>query len=157
MTLLPGPDPAESLLQELHSLADQSGQVPLHGRALAQWMHRAFPFECPAPHSQKVTNPKTPDEWMGESGLEVAELEEMMAEITGVLARYTTMGKKADKDVYASDDTVSDPDSDVVRIHPPPKQTQPQQHLLSTLFHFAAMCSMMGIVAVGAKSGLLAT
>merc|ERR1719446_1715196 len=132
MTLLPGPDPSESLLQEIPGLVDKdSGLVQLHGRALAQWMHRAFPFECPAPHSQKVTNPKTPDEWMGESGLEVVELEEMMAEITGVLARYTTMGKKADDSVFASDVLVSDPDSDVVRIHPPLKQqTQPQRHLL---------------------------
>jgi len=35
----------------------------------------------------------TPDEWMGESGLEVAALEEMMAEIAHVSSQYTTMGK----------------------------------------------------------------
>ena len=28
------------------------GKVPLHGRLFAQWLHHAFPRECPYPHVQ---------------------------------------------------------------------------------------------------------
>merc|ERR1719454_1368059 len=36
------------------------GRVPLHGRLFAQWMHHAFPNECPHPHLSGTTAPKTP-------------------------------------------------------------------------------------------------
>merc|ERR1719163_1547558 len=35
------------------------GRVPLHGRLFAQWMHHAFPNECPHPHVSGTTAPKT--------------------------------------------------------------------------------------------------
>jgi len=46
------------------------GKVPLHGRLFAQWMHHAFPRECPFPHETGTVNPQTPDEWMKETGQE---------------------------------------------------------------------------------------
>jgi len=54
---------------ELHSRLGEiaehhEGLVPLHGRLFAQWMHHAFPRECPFPHKSGTTNPMTPDEWM---------------------------------------------------------------------------------------------
>jgi len=36
------------LLQEVADL--HGGEVPLHGRLFAQWMHFAYPRECPFPH-----------------------------------------------------------------------------------------------------------
>merc|ERR1719350_580945 len=33
------------------------GHVPLHGRLFAQWMHHAYPRECPFPHAAGTTNP----------------------------------------------------------------------------------------------------
>jgi len=164
---LPGPGISASLVQELHGLADQSlGMIPLHGRALAGWMHRAFPLECPAPASQKVTNPKTPDEWMGESGSQVAELEEMMGEIADVLAKYATMGKKAPQELYVED--VSDARGDILSIHPTFVPDQIHSHwdfhhviadILGMAFRLTAMCSMIGLVAIGTQhySSLLAT
>jgi hypothetical protein len=116
---LPSANIEESLLQEIPGLATSSGLVPLHSRKLASWMHRAFPLACPAPHDQIITNPKTPDEWMGASGKEVAKLEEMMEEISQVLKKYTTMGKPSRNYTYVSDDT--DPDTkneDIIRISP---------------------------------------
>merc|ERR1719361_387172 len=39
------------LKAKLHSVAaHHAGTVPLHGRLFAQWMHFAFPLECPYPH-----------------------------------------------------------------------------------------------------------
>jgi len=161
MAALPGPGLSEALVQEIPSLIDQdSGLVSLHGRALAGWMHRAFPLECPAPNSHKVTNPKTPDEWIGESGLQVQELEEMMSETAQVLKRYTTMGKSGEE-IPRNDDPLPDPSIDVVRIHPTPLEQEQPRHLLVSIFRLAAMSSMMGLVVIAGKShlrsGLLAT
>merc|ERR1719313_471701 len=39
------------LLSKLKDIADKSnGKVPVHGRLFAQWIHYAFPNECPFPH-----------------------------------------------------------------------------------------------------------
>jgi len=58
-----------SLLSRLGEIADHhDGKVLLHGRLFAQWMHHAFPLECPYPHASGTTTPLTPDEWMDESG-----------------------------------------------------------------------------------------
>jgi len=156
MAALPGPGLAEPLLQELHALVDNSGLIPLHGRALADWMHRAFPLACPAPHNQKINNPKTPDEWMGESGLEVQELEEMISEIAQVLARYTTMGKEAGPEVLIAEDPASDANQDVARIRASPLQKSEERSLVATIFRVSAMLSMMVVVAVAGNSALQA-
>ncbi|CAE7257557.1 unnamed protein product [Symbiodinium natans] len=61
-----GPEKLEAkLLERLRSIGSQ---VPLHGRLFAQWMHHAFPRECPYPHAAGTTNPQTPDEWMKAMG-----------------------------------------------------------------------------------------
>jgi hypothetical protein len=58
-----------ALTSRLHDIAKlHDGHVPLHGRLFAQWMHHAFPRECPFPHMSGSINPQTPDEWMQETG-----------------------------------------------------------------------------------------
>lgn len=70
----------KELVSRLTEVAKQhGGEVPMHGRLFAQWMHHAYPLECPYPHELGVANPQTPDEWMKETGhkSEVASTEEM--------------------------------------------------------------------------------
>jgi len=44
------------LLRRLDEVASHhDGQVPLHGRLFAQWMHYAYPRECPYPHAHGET------------------------------------------------------------------------------------------------------
>lgn len=58
-----------SLLTRLGEIADHhDGLVPLHGRLFAQWMHHAYPLECPYPHAAGTVSPLTPDEWMSQYG-----------------------------------------------------------------------------------------
>jgi hypothetical protein len=38
------------------------GQVSLHGRLFAQWLHYAFPYECPFPHAAGSLQPQTQGE-----------------------------------------------------------------------------------------------
>jgi hypothetical protein len=40
--------------------AHHGGQVPIHGRLFAQWLHYAFPRDCPYPHVAGTVNPETP-------------------------------------------------------------------------------------------------
>jgi len=71
------------LLDRLGEIAaTHGGTVPLHGRLFAQWMHHAFPRECPYPHLSATTNPQTPDEWLESTGEETTATEaEMKAHV----------------------------------------------------------------------------
>ena len=62
---------SSTLLEKLdEAAATHGGTVQLHGRLFGQWMHHAFPRECPFPHVAGSTNPQTPDEWMAVQGQE---------------------------------------------------------------------------------------
>jgi len=62
---------SSSLLSRLQQVAAANGgKVPLHGRLFAQWMHHAYPRECPFPHEAGTINPQTPYEWMRATGHE---------------------------------------------------------------------------------------
>jgi len=73
---------SSTLLTRLDDIAKlHRGKVPLHGRLFAQWMHHAYPRECPFPHVSGTHNPMTPDDWMAQHGLDNVEasMEEMQA------------------------------------------------------------------------------
>jgi len=56
------------LTQRLQEVADHhGGLVPLHGRLFGQWMHYAFPRECPFPHVLGATQPQTAEAWVRET------------------------------------------------------------------------------------------
>eukprot|EP00927_Polykrikos_kofoidii_P072573 TRINITY_DN68675_c0_g1_i1.p1 TRINITY_DN68675_c0_g1~~TRINITY_DN68675_c0_g1_i1.p1 ORF type:complete len:588 (+),score=107.74 TRINITY_DN68675_c0_g1_i1:73-1836(+) len=58
-----------TLRDRLSAVASQTGgQVLLHGRLFAQWMHHAFPRECPFPHVVGTLSPRTADEWLRDTG-----------------------------------------------------------------------------------------
>jgi hypothetical protein len=48
------------------------GRIPLHGRLFAQWLHFAFPRECPYPHIVGATRPQTADSWVREHRIDFA-------------------------------------------------------------------------------------
>jgi hypothetical protein len=74
---------SESLLNRLDEVAQHhGGQIPLHGRLFAQWMHHAYPLDCAYPHEQGTTNPQTPQEWSRQTGQQSdASQEEMHAQV----------------------------------------------------------------------------
>merc|ERR1719188_2765242 len=58
------------LVQRLMEIAARyDGRVPLHGRLFAQWMHHAYPRECPYPHISGTTQPQTVKEYKAQSKL----------------------------------------------------------------------------------------
>merc|ERR1719272_1916670 len=53
-----------ALTKQLEEIASaHGGQVPIHGRLFAQWLHYAFPRECPFPHKAGAVSVRTPAEF----------------------------------------------------------------------------------------------
>jgi len=53
-----------TLTKQLEEIAaTHSGKVPIHGRLFAQWLHYAFPRECPFPHKTGATVAASPMEY----------------------------------------------------------------------------------------------
>jgi len=66
----------EALTEKLHAIAAQhGGEVPLHGRLFAQWLHFAFPHECPYPSVLESATALTASQWLS-GGESVASAEE---------------------------------------------------------------------------------
>lgn len=58
-----------SLVERLEGIAEHhGGTVPLHGRLFAQWMHHAYPRECPYPHLSGTTQQMTSSKYARETG-----------------------------------------------------------------------------------------
>jgi len=68
-TLPSHPNISQNLISKLKDVATvHGGSIPLHGRLFAQWLHFAFPRDCPYPHAPGTTSPKTQEEWREEIG-----------------------------------------------------------------------------------------
>jgi len=68
---------SRALLSRLDDIARlHGGSVPLHGRLFAQWMHHAYPRECPFPHVIGAINRISPVEWMDAMDVDSAEATE---------------------------------------------------------------------------------
>jgi len=67
------------LQQHLMDIAAQhDGRVPLHGRLFAQWLHHAYPLECPFPHLSGSLHPVVMEKWEEETGQESGSNETYM-------------------------------------------------------------------------------
>merc|ERR1740129_2739471 len=55
------------------------GKVPLYGRLFAQWLHHAYPRECPFPHLSGSTAPKRQEDFTHGKKSSKASLEVMRA------------------------------------------------------------------------------
>lgn len=63
---------SEAMLQRLGEVAAKhNGGVLLHGRLFAQWLHHAYPRECPFPHIQGATSFMAPVDYQIASGVNV--------------------------------------------------------------------------------------
>jgi len=95
---------SETLVQRLDKLAEANGgEVPIHGRVFAQWMHHAFPRECPYPHQTGTVSPQTPDEWMKETGQNHKASEEEMQSHVDACAASEQVHSDVDNELPWSD------------------------------------------------------
>jgi len=65
-SLFESPKPLSTALDsQLRRIAEtHRGKIPLHGRLFSQWMHYAFPQECPFPHPAGKAAARTPAEFV---------------------------------------------------------------------------------------------
>mmetsp|Transcript_128318 Transcript_128318/g.371461 ORF Transcript_128318/g.371461 Transcript_128318/m.371461 type:complete len:559 (+) Transcript_128318:3-1679(+) len=72
-----------SLTERVKAIAaSHGGRVPLHGRLFAQWLHHAFPRECPYPHLAGTTAPVRGPVWQEQTGIQfMANTSEMQGHI----------------------------------------------------------------------------
>jgi len=84
---------SSALLSRLDEIAQtHGGQVPLHGRLFAQWLHHAFPRECPFPHIAGTVDPMYPEEWLERMGEDLLDVTQEVME-----AHAMRVGKAAGK------------------------------------------------------------
>jgi hypothetical protein len=71
-------DLPQAMKERLHAIADQNeGEVPVHGRLFAQWLHYAFPNECPFPQITESAAVLTPAQWLDNTADALAEEKQM--------------------------------------------------------------------------------
>jgi len=136
-----------ALLGRLGEIAAQhGGTVPLHGRLFAQWMHHAFPRECPFPHLSGTTNPQTPDEWLEATGEETTATHEEMQ--VHVAKASETQDSKASSAVATEEDDMHSlpwsPEEELLIVRQAPEQLSVQKTSCSSLRNlmmFAAVAS----------------
>jgi hypothetical protein len=69
---------SSALLGRLEEIAElHGGEVPVHGRLFSQWMHHAYPRECPFPQVSGTTRPIDPLDWIESGKSDVASMEEV--------------------------------------------------------------------------------
>jgi len=69
---------SSALLGRLDEIAKlHGGEVPVYGRLFSQWMHHAYPRECPFPQVSGTTSPLAPEQWMAQGQSDVASMEEV--------------------------------------------------------------------------------
>jgi len=55
---------SDTLASKLYGIAERNqGEVPIYGRLFSQWMHFAFPSECPYPQIVKNSSQLAPNAW----------------------------------------------------------------------------------------------
>merc|ERR1719225_1718693 len=75
------------LVSKLHGISEHnSGEVPLHGRLFAHWLHLAFPLDCSFPHIAEGTELRAHD-WLG--GKAIASAGERDSHVSSILGNET--------------------------------------------------------------------
>jgi len=142
------------LLRRLDEIANlHGGRVPLHGRLFSQWMHHAYPRECPFPHAMGSTNPMTPDEWMASQGEDsvTASREEMRSHVAaGNATAYMAAEEKKEALPWTTIEELV--------IAPQPRGGQSAWSLLRQVVLLASFaCVMAPLTIYGSRSVLTAS
>jgi len=135
------------LVDKLHDVARlNGGQVPLHGRLFAQWMHHAYPLECPYPHELGAVNPLTRGEWMKESGQESekASKEEMAEHIESDTCKFDPEGAVVECEGETAEIAWSDKE-ELLTWKPQRTDSESSGSLWSSIF--ACALAVVGLVA----------
>ena len=125
-------DPLRKQLEDIAS-ASPGGKVPLHGRLFAQWLHYAFPQDCPFPHKAGATVALTPNEF-GDRYL--SSEEDMIAHVAAKPGEAPT---EDDADMFAAWSHEEELLSDHTHLHAPWESRFPSSFFFVLLIIGAAL------------------
>jgi len=100
-----------SQLREI-AKASPGGMVPLHGRLFAQWLHYAFPRECPFPHKAGETVALSPLEF----GDQYAASEDEMSTIAAAKATVPSVTEEDEMSQWSHEEELL---SESIHLHAP--------------------------------------
>jgi len=100
---------AAELPANLHTKLEEiaakgNGKVSLHGRLFAQWLHYAFPYECPFPHAAGTLQPRTQGDRMAMGESLFVKQEELAKHIEGRSAQNLDAISEAEDDLWSWDE-----------------------------------------------------
>jgi len=134
---------SSELEAKLYSIAAvHAGTVPLHGRLFAQWMHFAFPLECPYPHVLQDSMSLSPASWTSRNS-------------------YTSTEEQRQQFINESA-IVADEDIDTLAVHWTDNEVMPLQEpyesrsLFGAVFRGFMHLLMLAVVLKTAAAGMAA-
>jgi len=133
----------QGLDAKLHAIAARhGGEVPLYGRLFAQWLHFAFPHECPFPSVLESATALTASQWL--DGAYKASTEERKQHLASESAMAQPSSQAFDIDGRWSD-------HEVLPVHEKAHNTMSENAagVMRTLVQIVALC-------VAVRSGLVA-
>lgn len=140
-----------SLQRLLEDVAEyHGGRVPLHGRLFAQWMHLAYPRECPYPHLSGTTNPLRTDQFKAATGLAATESSSerwRIAEAGAPPDRTLQDGSELCTRVWTMEEELVDPTAHRAANAPQTKQ-EPRKSPLRDSLRILAQIAAIGSVCV---------
>lgn len=74
--------------------ARHNGRVPLHSRLFAQWLHHAYPRECPFPNPVGKSRPMNEQEWFEAKGVGISATAEEMQRARDAQANNMTSDER---------------------------------------------------------------
>lgn len=84
------------MLNRLNRIAaDNEGLVPMHGRLFAQWLHHAYPRECPYPHLSGKTRQVQMEAFASQTGHNITASRSQMVALAGKDARSWKLPSKS--------------------------------------------------------------
>jgi len=132
-----------TLQSRLEAMASEhGGQVQLHSRLFAQWMHHAYPRECPFPHVSGTTSQASPDTWTDGNGMDAVASKEELKQFASMT--HSSSSTQEVDDVHDLMMWTHEEELLVVRAPPAPVSTKGSSFAVAvrTLMMFAAVMSM---------------
>jgi hypothetical protein len=128
---------SDEMTGRLNQIAEQNaGTIPVHGRLFAQWLHYAFPYECPMPASSQ--HALTPSAWLNGAAIGTPEEREQHIQMVDELE-------------LAGEHAVADwTDEEILPLFEPVRRSR------SSLAHFLRVAMQLAAILFVLKSALTA-
>jgi len=150
---------SRTLVSKLEEVAaHHGGEVPLHGRLFAQWLHFAYPRECMYPHVSNSVSTWTAEQWIEETGVEAwMSLEEMQDHVgSGAPVSMTQQPRDEEEeevclDMWMPEEELVDPDHG--RVSPRTTRVQEGHRSLPRRLLFAGFFAALVISSISIMRG----